>query len=193
MQTDATTPNIVGPADLGAVASVLAVVCKCGCNNSQQRWPIMRVGLSLEVVALLSPRRPRVMHVRVPNNVGRTLKTVPTLLFYFAVITEQKKCWELLAQKFDQFQTLRNNSQQHSTIFNRGCKRMQHVDIQHCWELLTNTVASVCVGLYFLKRLLLKIAAGKLILGVVYEILSLETCLPVAMQHNCDTEDVSRT
>ena len=24
--------------------------------------------------------------------------------------TEQKKCWELLAQTFDQFQTLRNNS-----------------------------------------------------------------------------------
>ena len=24
------------------------------------------------------------MHVRVPNNVGRALKTVPTLLFYFA-------------------------------------------------------------------------------------------------------------
>ena len=45
-----------------------------------------------------------------PNNVGRALKTVPTLLFYFAVIMEQKKCWELLAQKFDQFQTLRNNT-----------------------------------------------------------------------------------
>ena len=108
------------------------------------------------------------MHLRIPNNVGRALKTVPTLLFYFAVITEQKKYWELLAQKFDQFQTLHNNSQQHSTTCNRGCKRMQHVDIQQFWELLTNTVASVCIGLYFLKRLLTKIAAGKLILGVVH-------------------------
>ena len=127
------------------------------------------------------------MHVRVPNNVGRALKTVPTLMFYFAVITEQKKCWELLAQKFDQFQTLRNNSQQHSTTCNRACKRMQHVDIQQFWELLTNTVASVCIGLYFLKRLPPKIAAGKLILGVVHEVVSLETCLPAATQHNCDT------
>ena len=121
------------------------------------------------------------MHVRVPNNVGRALKTVPTLLFCFAVITEQKKYWKLLAQTFDQFQTLRNNSQHHSTTCNRGCKRMQHVDIQQFWEL------SVCIGLYFLKRLLTKIAAGKLILGVVHEVVSLETCLPAATQHNCDT------
>ena len=28
--------------------------------------------------------------------------------------TEQKKCWELLAEKFDRFKTLRNNMQQHS-------------------------------------------------------------------------------
>ena len=107
------------------------------------------------------------MHVRVPNNVGRALKTVPTLLFYFAVITKQKKCRELSAQKFDQFQTLPNNSQQHSTTCNRMCKRMQHVDIQQCWELLINNVASVCMGLYFLKRLLSKIVARKLILGVL--------------------------
>ena len=127
------------------------------------------------------------MHVRVPNNVGRALKTVPTLLFCFAVITEQKKYWELLAQTFDQFQTLRNNSQHHSTTCNRGCKRMQHVDIQQFWELLANTVTSVCIGLYFLKRLLTKIAAGKLMLGVVHEVVSLETHLPAATQHNCDT------
>ena len=35
VQTDATTPNIVGLTVLGVVASVSAVVCK-GCNNSQQ-------------------------------------------------------------------------------------------------------------------------------------------------------------
>ena len=140
---------MVGPANLGAVGSVLAVVCKCGCNNSQQRSPMKCVGLSREVIALLSPRRPWVMHVPVHNNVGRALKTVPTLLCYFALITKQKKCWELLTQNFDQFQNLRNNSQQHSSICNRMCKQMQHVDIQQCWELLTNNVAS---GLYFLKN-----------------------------------------
>ena len=33
------------------------------------------------------------------------------------MIMEQKKCWQLLAEKFDRFQTLRNNIQQHAT----GC------------------------------------------------------------------------
>ena len=36
-------------------------------------------------------------------------QTNPTLLRYASAITEQKKCWELFAQKFDRFQTLRNN------------------------------------------------------------------------------------
>ena len=57
------------------------------------------------------------MSVRGPNNVGRAMQTDPTLLRYASVITEQKKCWELLAEKFDRFQTWRNNIQQHAT----GC------------------------------------------------------------------------
>ena len=40
------------------------------------------------------------------------VQTDPTLLRYASAITEQKKCWELLAEKFDRFQTLRNNMQQ---------------------------------------------------------------------------------
>ena len=52
------------------------------------------------------------MSVRGPNNVGRAVQTDPTLLRYASAITEQKKCWELLAEKFDRFQTLRNNMQQ---------------------------------------------------------------------------------
>ena len=34
------------------------------------------------------------------------------MLRYASAITEQKKCWELLADKFDRSQTLRNNIQQ---------------------------------------------------------------------------------
>ena len=45
-------------------------------------------------------------------NIGRALQMDPTLLRYASAITEQKKCWELLAEKFDRFQTLRNNMQQ---------------------------------------------------------------------------------
>jgi len=57
------------------------------------------------------------MSVRSPNNVGRAVQTDPTLLRYAWAITEQKKCWELLAENFDRIQTLRNNAQQHAT----GC------------------------------------------------------------------------
>ena len=39
-------------------------------------------------------------------------ETDPTLLRYASVIREKKKCWELLAEKFDRFQTLCNNMQQ---------------------------------------------------------------------------------
>ena len=42
----------------------------------------------------------------------RAVQTDPALLRYASVITEQKNCWEMLSQKFDQFQTSRNNSQQ---------------------------------------------------------------------------------
>ena len=77
------------------------------------------------------------MSVRGPNNVGRAVQTDPTLLRYASAITEQKKCWELLAEKFDRFQTLRNNMQQ-------GVQTDATCNIQQCWELLVNNVAFVC-------------------------------------------------
>ena len=43
-------------------------------------------------------------------------------------MTEQKKCWELLAQKFDRFQTFPNNSQQHATC------NIQNVG--RCWPTM---------------------------------------------------------
>ena len=57
------------------------------------------------------------MSVRGPNNVGIAVQTDATLLRYASSVTEQKKCWELLAEKFDWFQTLRKDIQQHAT----GC------------------------------------------------------------------------
>ena len=80
------------------------------------------------------------MSVRDPNSVGRALQTDPTLLRYALAITEQKKCWELLAEKFDWFQTLLNNIQQHAT----GVQTDAACNIQQCWELLVNNVTSVC-------------------------------------------------
>ena len=61
----------------------------------------------------------------------------PTLLRYDSEITEQKKCWEFLAEKFDRFQTLRNKQQ-------RGVQTDATCNIQQCWELLMNNFASVC-------------------------------------------------
>ena len=51
---------------------------------------------------------------------------------HVSATTEQKKCWELLAQKFDQFQTLRNTSQQFPTPVQTDatCNIQQSV-----WEL----------------------------------------------------------
>ena len=51
-------------------------------------------------------------------------------LRYASAITEQKKCWELLAQKIKRFQTLRNNMQQ-------GVQTDATSNIQQC-----------CIGLH---------------------------------------------
>ena len=84
------------------------------------------------------------MSVRGPNNVGRAVQTDPTLLRYASAITEQKKCWELLAEEFDWFQTLRNHTQQHPTTCNRVCKRTQHVasyNVASCWPTVLRPFA----------------------------------------------------
>ena len=110
VQTDATTPNIVGATMFRVIACVLVVVCK----RMQQLPNLQSIVGRIQPISLC---KPCVMSVRGPNNVGRTVQTDPTLLRYASAITEQKKCWELLAEKFDRFQTLRNNIQQHAT----GC------------------------------------------------------------------------
>ena len=108
---------------LGVVVCVLAWSAN-GCNNSQKSWDLQCIVGRIQPISLC---KLCVMSVGGPNNVGRAVQTDPTLLRYASAITEQNKCWELLAEKFDWFQTLRKN-------------------IQH-WELLANNVASVCTGL----------------------------------------------
>ena len=99
-------------------------LCANGCNHSQQCWDLQCIVGRIQPISLC---KPCVMSVRGPNNVGRAVQTDPTLLRYASVITEQKKCWDLLAQTLDRFQTLCNNSQQHVTTSNRVSKRTQHV------------------------------------------------------------------
>ena len=94
--------------------------CENGCNNSQQCWDLQCIVERIQPTSLC---KPCVMSMRGPHNVRGAVQTDPTLLCYASAITEQKKCWELLAEKFDRFQTLRNNTQQHPTTCNRVCKR----------------------------------------------------------------------
>ena len=49
------------------------------------------------------------MHMLGPNSVRRTVQTNPALLCYALGIKEQKQYWQLLAQKFDQFQAMHSN------------------------------------------------------------------------------------
>ena len=90
MQTNATTPNIVGPTMLGVVASVLAVVCK----RMQQLPTMLGPAVYRRKIQSIRLSRPFVMRVRGPTNIGRAVQTDPTLLRYGSAITEQKKCWE---------------------------------------------------------------------------------------------------
>ena len=90
--------------------------CANWCNNFQQCWDLQCI------VGRIHPiRRWRLclMRVRGPNNVRRAVPKGPTLLRYASAITEQKKCWELLALKFDQ---VSNFAQQLLTT--RTCNRV---------------------------------------------------------------------
>ena len=103
---------------------------------AQQCWDLQCIVGRIQPISLC---KPCVMSVRDPNNVRRAVQTDLTLLRYASAITEQKKCWELLAEKFDRFQTLRNNTQQHPTTCNRVYKRRQHVtsnNIGTCWPTM---------------------------------------------------------
>ena len=130
------------------------VLSKAACKRTQQLptllrqqcWNLQCIVGRIQPISLC---KPCVMSVRGPNNVGRAVQTDPTLLRYASAITEQKKCWELLAEKFDRFQTLRNNMQQ-------GVQTDATCNIQQCWELLANNVASVCTGLNDLNNDLFK-------------------------------------
>ena len=80
------------------------------------------------------------MRLRGPNNVGRAVQTDPTLLCHASATTKQKKYWELLAQKFDPFQTLRNNSEQFPTAVQTDatCNIQQ---FGSCWPILLRPFA----------------------------------------------------
>ena len=138
MQTEATTPNSVGPRMLGVVASVLAMVWKRTKKLSTMSGPAVHRGKDrIQPIRLW---RPSVMRVGGPSNVGRDVQTVPS---------KDKRnvgsCWLESLTGFNfalQFPTwtTRNNMQQ----------RVQTdatANIQQCWKLLAINSASACMGL----------------------------------------------
>ena len=60
----------------------------------------------------------------------------------FGDITEQNKCWELLVQMFNRFQTLHNNTHQHASGYCANGRKI----------VTSNNVASVCTGLDDLQQ-----------------------------------------
>ena len=105
MQTDATGKQL--PTLLGVVAFVLTVV-----RRQMQQFPAMlgaTVHHGKDKTHKTLKSTCNVTHVRGPKNVGRAVQMDPTLLGYATAIMEQRKYWEVLAQKFDKFQILRNN------------------------------------------------------------------------------------
>ena len=116
LRANATTPNIVAPTMLEVVACVLAVVCK-----RMQQLPTMLV----------------------PGK-DTTHKSLQTMRNERAWPQHCWKSWKLLAEKFDRFQTLRNNTQQHPTTSNRMCKWTQHVtsnNVGSCWPTMLRPFA----------------------------------------------------
>ena len=68
------------------------------------------------------------------HTTANTSQELPTLL--------AQQCWELL--RFDRFQTLLNNTQQHPTTSNGVCKRTQHVrsnNVESCWPTMLRPFA----------------------------------------------------
>ena len=104
---------------LGVVACVLAVVCKRMQQLPTMFGPTVHRGKDTTHKSLLTMRNERAW----PNNVGGAVQTNPTLLRDASAFTEQKKYWELLAENFDRFQTLRKNIQQHET----GCANRRNM------------------------------------------------------------------
>ena len=131
-QTDATTPNIVGPTILRVTAPLLAVVCK-----RMQQLPTI-VPLQC-IVGRIQP----IMRVRGPNNVWRAVQMDPSCCATLLWSRNNRNvgsssCFKSLTG-FKLCATTPNKTQQHVTTCSRMCKRTHHVT--------SNNVAPVCTGL----------------------------------------------
>ena len=75
------------------------------------------------------------MHVRGPSNVEKAAKMVPTLLCYFAVITEQNEMLGVVGSSLTGLKlwaTTPNNTQQHATACTNKCNMWISNNVESC-------------------------------------------------------------
>ena len=134
---DATTPNIVAPTMLRVVTCMLAVVCKRMQQLPTMLGAALHRGKDTTHKSLLTMRNERAR----PQKCWKSCANGSNII---ALRFGDQKCWELLAEKFDRFQTLLNNTQQHPTTCNRVCKRTQNVtsnNVGSCWPTMLRPFA----------------------------------------------------
>ena len=133
VQTDATTPNIVGSHRVRVGSGV-----QKKCNNSQQRWALQCIVGRIQPIRLC---KPCVTRVRGPNNVERAVQTGRIQNCCATLQRSWNKrnvgsCWMKSLTGFKLCATTSNNMQQ-------GGQTAARYNIQQFWELLANNVASV--------------------------------------------------
>ena len=131
VQTDATT-TIVGATMLEVVACVLAAVCKRMQQLSTVLGPAVHRWKDTTHKSLSTMRNERAW----PQQCWKSCANWSNIVALRFCDHGTKEMLGVLAEKFDRFQTLRNNTQQHPTTCNRVCKRTQHVT--------SNNVGSCC-------------------------------------------------
>ena len=131
-------------------------ITTAACKRTQQLWTLLRQQCWELLLACSqwcvngcnNSCKPCKMSVRGPNSVGRAVQMDPTLFRYASAITEQKKCWELLAEKFDRFQTVQQHAttsknMQHGVQTDAKCPTMLGVVDQHCCPVPDTTLLGV--------------------------------------------------
>ena len=88
--------------------------CANGCNSSQQCWDLQCIVGRIQPIRLC---KPCVMLCVAPTMLGELCKRIQHCC------AKLQRSQVVGSKRFDRFQTLRNNSQQHATTYNRVCKR----------------------------------------------------------------------
>ena len=110
-------------------------------TQSQQCWDLQCIVGRIQPISLC---KPCVISVCGPNNVGRAVQRIQhccATLRRSRNKTNVGSCWLKNLTGFKLCATTSNNMQQ-------GVQTDATCNMQQCWELLANNVASVCTGLH---------------------------------------------